>query len=625
MKTRLPKYRLTLPWGLLAAVLLAGLVTLLALWCQPNAFRGVLANFLHKPALIVLNALPVGLLLLGLAFLCRNVFFGAAVTNLIVCGLSIASRVKIEVRDEPVFPRDLALLKEVSSAVEAYDIHFPAIAIAVVVLATLALAAVGILVGHRPFPLEKLRGWRGSLLGAAGSFALLALAIVTVLGSREIYDHIGASNPYRLSTVFNENGFPYNFCHQFTTFPVDRPQGFNRTEAEAWDGAESAAGEGRPVHLIMVMDEAFSDITDSPAFTWAEDPLPNLHALGEDPHALSGHVVVPGFAGGTANTEFDVLTGMQTNALSAATTSALRVVNRNLDSVFRVFRAGDYHTSFLHPGDDWFYNRENVYRWLGAEETLFADEMKNLEYKGRWVTDNYLAGLIEEKFEEAVDGDQLLCTYVTTIQNHMSYTADKYGPDYDFPPVEASGLTEEASSMLAVYTEGARDADAMLGRLVDYFSGREEPVVLAFWGDHLPYLGDGQTGYRQLGLDVFPGPEGQENLAAYETPYVIWANDAAAEVLDWEDVVEALGLPEDGRLSACFLGAALLELTGRGEATPWFAFLNGLRRQVPVVQKGTYVTGDGVQTTEIDTALAADILKWRQWSYYKLKYKEIRP
>lgn len=44
-----------------------------------------------------------------------------------------------------------------------------------------------------------------------------------------------------------------------------------------------------------------------------------------------------------------------------------------------------------------------------------------------------------------------------------------------------------------------------------------------------------------------------------------------------------------------------------------------------MVQKGTYVTGDGVQTTEIDTALAADILKWRQWSYYKLKYKEIRP
>ena len=134
MKTRLPKYRLSLPLSLLAAVGLAGCITLLALWCQPNAFRGVISNFLHKPVLILLNALPVGLLLLGLAFLFRSVFFGAALTNLIVCGLSIASRVKIEVRDEPVFPRDLTLLKEVSSAVESYDIRYPAAAIAIVAL-----------------------------------------------------------------------------------------------------------------------------------------------------------------------------------------------------------------------------------------------------------------------------------------------------------------------------------------------------------------------------------------------------------------------------------------------------------------------------------------------------------
>ena len=107
-------------------------------------------------------------------------------------------------------------------------------------------------------------------------------------------------------------------------------------------------------------------------------PSPNLHALQNDPHAISGHVVVPGFAGGTANTEFDVLTGMQTNALSAATTSAFRVVNRNLDSVLRVFGSDGYHTSFFHPGDDWFYNRENVYRWMGAEETVFVDQMEDL-------------------------------------------------------------------------------------------------------------------------------------------------------------------------------------------------------------------------------------------------------
>ena len=57
---------------LLAAVLLAGGVTLLALWCQPNSFRGLLSGFLRQPLLIVLNALPVGLLLLAAAALLRN-------------------------------------------------------------------------------------------------------------------------------------------------------------------------------------------------------------------------------------------------------------------------------------------------------------------------------------------------------------------------------------------------------------------------------------------------------------------------------------------------------------------------------------------------------------------------
>ena len=92
-------HKIELPlWGsFLLAVLLAGCITLLALWCQPNALRSVLAVFRGQPLLIVLNALPVGLLLLTFAFLFRNVFFGAAAVNFFVCALSLANRVKIEV------------------------------------------------------------------------------------------------------------------------------------------------------------------------------------------------------------------------------------------------------------------------------------------------------------------------------------------------------------------------------------------------------------------------------------------------------------------------------------------------------------------------------------------------
>ena len=625
---RFPKLRLPLAGALILSVLLAGFITLTALWCQPNRLRDVVTIFLHKPALIVLNALPVGLLLLFFACLLRNLFFGASVTTLLVCGFSVANRVKIQVRDEPVFPRDLSLLKEVGSAMGSYDIRFPVKLIAVVLGLTVLFALLGVVIGHRPA--KRFQGWGWSLGGAAVSLAALIALTVTVLGSSSLYGSFGSSNPYRLSVVFNEMGFPYSFFHQFTTYLVDKPEGYSKQQAMAWDTEAVTPGEARDVSVIIVMNEAFSDITDEAVFAFPEgdDPLQNLHTLQSDPHAVAGRLVVPGFAGGTANTEFDVVTGMQTNALGATTTSAMRTVNRNLDSIFRVFRQDGYHTSFIHPGYDWFYNRENVYRWLGAEETVFIDQMTDVERKGTWVTDAYVGGLIEAAFETSAAAGQPLFNYTTTIQNHMAYKYAKYGEDYDYPTVPlAFPVAEEVQEMVDVYVEGVRDADALLGQLRDYFSRREEPVVLVYYGDHLPYLGDDHLGYSALNLDAaLPETERRDSLSIYQTPFIIWANDAAAQVLDWDAAVAALDLPKSGKLSAAFLGAAVLELTGRGTDTAWFAFLNQLRREVPVVQKNlcNVIDGHYVYVNALPEALQERIQKWRQWSYYKLEQKELK-
>ena len=617
---RLPKVRIPLALTLLAAVLLAGCITLLALWCQPNALRSVLVIFKAQPTLIVLNAMPVGLLLLIFTCLFRNVFFGAALTNLIVCGFSVANRVKIEVRDEPVFPRDLALLKEVGAIVSDYDISYPWGAIGIVMIASLLLVVLGVFIRCKPFPLARLRGWFGSLLGIIASGAVLVSLIFTVYASNDLYNSFKVSNAYYVPAVFNELGFPYCFCHQFTTYPVDKPDGFSKGQAELWEQeAAPQKGEKQPVNVIMVMNEAFSDITDREAFAFDEtnEPLPNLQAMRQDPHAVTGHIVVPNFAAGTANTEFDVMTGIQTNALSATTTSAMRVVNRNLDSLFRVYGENGYHTSYFHPGDNWFYNRENVLAWMGAEETRFTNGMENMETKGRWVTDQYLVGQIQNEFEETVAGGNTLFHYMTTIQNHMSYTPDKYGEGYSYPDVPLNiSVSGHVETLLKVYIEGARDADAMLGQLKEYFSAQEKPVVLVFFGDHLPYLGDNQVGYEELGLAAEPY---WADLASYETPFVIWANDTAFEMLDWSAAAE---LPET--ISASFLGAAVLELTGHSSDSSWFSFLNDLRREFPVVQKNTAVLSDGTVANPVllDDQPSAALEKWRQWSYYKLKYQE---
>ena len=144
-----------------------------------------------------------------------------------------------------------------------------------------------------------------------------------------------------------------------------------------------------------------------------------------------------------------------------------------------------------------------------------------------------------------------------------------------------------------------------------------------FFGDHLPYLGDDRLVYRELGLPIGDESGAEDPFCAYETPFLIWCNDAGAEAVDLSAARESLDLPESGRISACFLGATVLELTGRGDVSPWFSFLNQLRRELPVVQKKTYLTMDGTYTKIISSEQEQLIDQWRKWSYYKLRYKDI--
>ncbi|MEG0780534.1 MAG: LTA synthase family protein [Oscillospiraceae bacterium] len=612
------KKTLTNRMALLLTLPLTGFITLLVLWMHPVSLRAMLGGMLRQPLLLLLNGLPIFLLLLAFSFLLKNVFYSAAGVTFVTAALSIVNRVKLQIRDDPFTPRDFGLLQEAADAAKSYDLHLPWLLIGCVCGFTLLFLFLGWQFQAAPRPDRRKGHWLPRLVGFVAPLALLVLSVLTVYRSDKLYASFSVSNPYNLTVVCNELGFPYYFSHHFTTYQVVKPDGFDKQQAAAWDrgdGTDSPTG-GKPVHVIFVMDEAFCDLTAQPVFTYTAetDPLTTFHALQKSENAQWGQIVVPGFAGGTANTEFDVMTGMQTGALN--TTSAFRSFNRNLDSVIRVFGQEGYRTTFMHPGDPWFYNRENVYAYLGAEDILFADDFANSVSKGRWVTDDTVAQNILTHFNDAVAADELLFDFAVTIQNHMSYTADKYGDGYDFPPVQTDvPLSQEASTLLSVYIEGLRDADAMLKTLTDAFSASSEPVLLVFFGDHLPYLGDDRLCYRELGLPA--ANDAADNFTSYETPYLLWHNDAA------QDAVNLSGLEQGASISAGFLGGAVLEATGRGDATPWFSFLNDLRRQIPILQNGFYRLPDGTVTADLPAAEAAQLSQYRDWSYYKLKYKKV--
>lgn len=615
--------RLPAGWNILLAVVLSLGIWFLCMQTMPV----IPSTFFTTPLLGLLNWLPVVLVLLALLFALGNVFAASAVTLVLFGVLNFANQLKIMARDDPVVPQDLTMVREALAAAGGYDLQVDWALVALFVLALAVLVVLAALVRTRRTRLSAAARVLGRLAGCAGCIGILAGLTFTVYASADVFNSFPCTNRFNMTTVYDQTGFHFAFLRNVTQNNLQKPEGFDKAATEqAIAATETTPADPNPVNVIFIMSEAFCDITDDDAFAWTADtdPLKNFHALEQSENAISGRLIVPNYGGGTANTEFDVLTGMQTAMLSDAGVSSFRVLHKNVDSVFRVADRNGWQTAFIHPGKAWFYNRQNIYKWLGAQQIVFEDAFADAQYKGGYVSDASLTDYIIEDYESKLADGSPQFTYVTTIQNHMSYTESKYGKARDLYQLSlAEELPEEAKTMLTVYTHGLRDADAMLGELVSYFEGRDEPVLLIWFGDHLPSMGDDYMCYRALGMEMTDDRESEAWLDAYAPPFVMWANDAGAQALDFGTLAARLGIPEDGKISASFLGAAVLDVVGCGESDPFFAFVNSLRRELPVVQRGTAIDAQGAYHAEIPVGLADTVQEYQDRTYYRMKYETL--
>lgn len=205
---------------------------------------------------------------------------------------------------------------------------------------------------------------------------LLVGLVAFVYSSDAVYESFETEKPYDSCAVADELGFPYYFCYHFSTMSVAKPEGFDRAEAESWEQDYEAPEDAAELNVVFVMNEAFSDILNEDVFVFpeGEHPMSVYNKLAAGENAYAGHIVIPYFGGGTADTEFDVATGMQTNLLNPNSPSltAFRCVERPMESLYRVFGSEGYTTSFMHPGDGWFYGRDEVYELLGSAGDIFC-------------------------------------------------------------------------------------------------------------------------------------------------------------------------------------------------------------------------------------------------------------
>lgn len=587
------------------------LLFLTVLMIQPGGVTETLRMFWQDKLLIPLNAFPILAVLLVCYWIVGNPFAAAGTAGLIVNLLSYVNLVKTDCRNDPFVPADIGLIREAVNAAGEYtlNLHIGILAGILILSALCFLLAAVFRVKHPK--------WQVRILGAVAVLGAFVWSMPNVYQSVDLYtprgDNLSKSN---VPEVFRLCGFPYCFLHNYDLYPIEKPEGYQKSTVEQWaseDAAEYTKPNVQP-NVIFVMCESYSDLSDENVFQYAEEdnPMYGFHQLAASERARSGHIVVSNYGAGTANTEFDVLTGIQTNMVSPNNVSSFRVIHKSINALPWDYQAAGYETYFTHPGYSWFYNRDNVYKFLGMEERVFNDTYTDADRKGTMISDEAFYEHLTATLDEKLEGDKPLFAYGVTIQNHQAYPYSKYGFEPEKPPLSTT-ISDSAMETLSVYLEGVRDSTAMLEKLCDYFDSREEPILLVFYGDHRPALGQDYGVYRELGLSTGETDLSDEILDTYKTPYLLWANKAYAPDCDFD----SLDLPET--ISSNFLGAAVYELTGMTGTDPYFDTLEELRRSLPVISHGVYVDGSGTVSTETTDSQEEILRRLAWWKYYRLK------
>lgn len=611
LKSCFIKYQIPLSF-IVSALIITALV-----FCITSQDYGNLAvHLLKNPTLIFLNVLPVLLGILLFYFLFGRGLFAICLSGELFIFFAIANKVKITMRQEPLLPADLSLAKEALTIAKT----FPLVQVILIVL----LFATLFLLPIFAFRLSKNKRpqWKMRVVG-------LALTLLATFGVNNLwytsetryngYDVLG--NSYFQVNQYNSKGMIYSFFHQFNITRVTPPEGYQKsTFASLEDTPITVDSTKEQPHIIMIMGEAFSDLSENAHldFTGYRDPLTNFKEMSNNENAIAGKIVVANFGGGTSNTEYDVLTACPTRYLNNPLPS-YNFVRQQFDALPRRLTHLGYETLAIHPGYQWFYNRQNVYPDLGFQTTYFLEDAFDLatQANGGYISEAATVDKILETFDAHISTkDTPLFSFTVTIQNHGPYE-NRYGKQpqnftSDIP------LSQSESELLTQYFKGVTDADEELGRIRDYAKESTEPIVIVYFGDHLPGFSNGMDFFSLLDYPIDANGTAEEQLGLYETPYLIWQNDAAKELSAINETKVSASLPQNNKINAHYLGALMTELLGMEGLSPLYDFSNELRKESPVSTTTIFTDFNGNIIESPKKEQSDKINQLTQWQYYKL-------
>lgn len=503
--------------------------------------------------------------------------------------VAIANLVKMQYREEPVYPSDRDFLSEPG---------FLTSLVSPVLLVGAALLVVGIVVGavrlsariERRYPRPRLRTLsRQHVLLVLGLRLGVGVLTGVLLVQAAQFNHPGnmwrglyelRGNDWRYwsqKTNYRSNGFVGGFLFNMPIDAMTRPKGYDEAAmadvADRYTALADRMNAGRrgsldDVNVVLVLSESFTDPTELEGFELGHDPIPRTRATMAS--TASGHMLAQMYGGGTANMEFETLTGQSLGLFRPQMLSPYQMLvpeHADYPSAVGWFRSRGHDAIAVHPYRVGMYKREQVYERFGFDDFIHDTTIRETAT----IDDNpYISDVaaFDEVLAQIDEHEKPLLVNLVTMQNHIPVDGNYADP------VPVSGADEGQGKRIGQYARGLEHTDEALAAFLDELEQGPEKTVVLFYGDHLPGI---------YGSSV---KQDNEGLALYRTPFFIWSNQPGHNV--------PRAIPTTS--PAFFL--PLLYDVADAPVPPYLALLGEVHRHVSAIQQGRLLDGSGKPVKE---------------------------
>ena len=449
--------------------------------------------FAYNAALIFTTSLIV--------YLFRRRCFWRVLISILWLLLGIINGVILSNRVTPFTGPDLHLLTDGMAVLNKY---LPAwgVVLALILLGLFALLLLILLI-KAPKYKRKVKFRYDFLLVVVGA-ALFAGATQLALEKRVLSNYFG-----NIAFAYEDYGYPY--CLAVTIFDtgISCPRDYSEQEITRIEKTEDklpATNEDSKPNIIFVQLESFFDPTLVEYLNISEDPIPNFRKLMKE--YTSGYYKVPSVGAGTANTEFESITGMSLHYFGPGEYPYKSILKETTcESAPYVLKNLGYSTHAVHNNEANFYGRRSIFPNLGFDTFTSAEYMSEEEDKNPlgWTKDEILTDEIIKCLDSTEESDYI---YTISTQGHGAYPEEQL---IDDPEITVSGAeTEAQNNQWEYYCNEIHEMDNFVKELTDALADYPEDVILVMYGDHLP----------TMGLTV----EDLKNKYLFQTQYVMWDN-----------------------------------------------------------------------------------------------------